>query len=599
MVEAKINYGKIGIRPVIDGRQGGVRESLEDKTMAMAQAAKALIESQVFYADGKPMECVIASRTIGGRGDAGIVSEEFRRENVVATLTVTASWCYGTEVLDMDPQTVKAIWGFNGTERPGAVFLAAALAGYAQRGMPCFSIYGHDVQDLEDNSIPEDVARKILLFARGASVVGQMQGKAYVSLGGSCMGIAGSQIDPVVMHDYFGLTTEYVDMTEILRRMTLEIYDKEEYEKCLAWIKENCPEGFDKNEGKDLAWVVRKSKVVPPEKDWEFIAKQSVIIRDILFGNPKLADLGWKEEARGRNGIAGGFQGQRQWTDWLPNCDFEEAIMNSTFDWNGRKQPTPFATENDALNGLSMLLGSLLTNKAAMFSDVRTYWSPQAVKRVTGQDLPENASGGVMHLINSGATCLDATGAAKDENGQGVMKEFWNMTEEDIKACLEATDWCRADYEYFRGGGFSSHFKTLADMPMTMIRLNLIEGVGPTIQIVEGHSVTLPDSIHDALDQRTDRTWPTTWFAPETGSPGCETVYNVMANWGANHGAIVYGHVGEELITLASMLRIPVSLHNIARERIYRPHTVNGFGTQDLEAADYRFCQTYGPLYKA
>ncbi|MDO5022548.1 MAG: L-fucose isomerase [Eubacteriales bacterium] len=599
MTESKINYAKIGIRPVIDGRQGGVRESLEEKTMSLAHMAKKLIQENVFYADGKPLECVIASRTIGGRGDAGVVEDEFKTQNVVATLTVTASWCYGTEVLDMDPNTIKAIWGFNGTERPGAVFLAAALAGYAQRGMPVFSIYGHDVQDMEDTSIPEDVKRKILLFARGVNAVGQMRGKAYVSMGNSCMGIAGSQIDPVIMHDYFGLTTEYVDMTEILRRIKLEIYDKDEYEKCLAWIKENCKEGFDKNAGKDLEDIVTKSKVVPPDKDWEFIAKQSVIMRDIMFGNPKLHEIGWSEEARGRNGLVGGFQGQRQWTDWLPNCDFEEAIMNSTFDWNGARRPTAFATENDALNGLSMLLGTLITNKAPIFSDVRTYWSPEAVKRVTGKELTGKAKNGVIHLINSGATCLDATGAAKDENGNGVMKEFWNMSQKDIDACLKATDWCRADYQYFRGGGFSSHFKTSAQMPLTMIRLNLIKGVGPVIQIVEGYSVELQDDVHKALDDRTDKTWPTTWFAPIIGEKGCESVYDVMARWGANHGAIVYGHVGEELITLASMLRIPVSLHNIADSRIYRPHTAHGFGTKDLEASDYNFCKTYGPMYKA
>lgn len=598
MTDVNKNYPLIGIRPTIDGRQGGVRESLEEKTMAMAHAAKELIESNLRYADGTPVRCVIADRTIGGRGDAGRVSDQFTGLNVVATLAVTPSWCYGTEVIDLDPTTIKAVWGFNGTERPGAVFLAAAMSGFAQRGLPAFSIYGQDVQDLNDNSIPADVVEKLIRWARAAFAVGQMKGKSYVAIGGSCMGIAGSQIDSVMMQQFFGMGTEFVDMTEILRRMVLEIYDKEEYQKALAWIKENCREGFDVNAGKDLADIVVRSKVVPADEDWDFIAKQAVIIRDILFGNEKLAELGWSEEARGRNAIAGGFQGQRQWTDWLPNCDFEEAIMASTFDWNGVRPPTAFATENDALNGVSMLLGTLLTNKAPIFSDVRTYWSPDAVKRVTGHELSGKASNGMIHLINSGATCLDATGQAKDENGNGTMKEFWNMTEEDVKACLDSTDWCRANYEYFRGGGFSSHFKTSADMPLTMIRLNLTEGMGPSLQIVEGYTVDVEEAIHNVLDDRTDRTWPTTWFAPNVGTPGCETVYDVMSRWGANHGALVHGHVGDDLITLASMLRIPVALHNVANERVFRPHVYSTFGTKDLESADFRASATYGPLYK-
>ncbi len=598
MSDEKKNYPLIGIRPTIDGRQGGIRESLEEKTMAMARAAKELIESNLRYADGTPVRCVVADRTIGGRGDAGRVTDQFTGLNVVATLAVSPSWCYSTEVIDLDPATIKAVWGFNGTERPGAVFLAAAMSGFAQRGLPAFSIYGHDVQDLDDNSIPEDVAEKLLRWAKAAYAVGQMKGKSYVAIGSSCMGIAGSQIDPLMMQQYFGLSTEFVDMTEILRRMTLEIYDKEEYEKALAWIKENCPEGFDVNAGKELSDIVLRSKVIPADQDWDFIARQSVIIRDILFGNEKLAELGWHEETRGRNAIAGGFQGQRQWTDWLPNCDFEEAIMASTFDWNGARQPTAFATENDALNGISMLLGTLITNKAPIFSDVRTYWSPEAVRRVTGHELTGKAANGMIHLINSGATCLDATGQARDAEGNGVMKEFWNMTEEDIKACLEATDWCRANYEYFRGGGFSSHFKTAAEMPLTMIRLNLTAGSGPSLQIVEGYTVDVPKEIHDVLDERTDRTWPTTWFAPNIGAAGCETVYDVMSRWGANHGALVYGHVGDDLITLASMLRIPVALHNVSNERIFRPHVYSTFGTKDPESADFRASAVYGPLYK-
>ncbi|WP_461215467.1 L-fucose isomerase [Lacticaseibacillus sp. GG6-2] len=591
------NYPKIGIRPTIDGRQGGVRESLEEKTMAMANAAKDLIESSLHYADGTPVQCVLASRTIGGRGDAGIVREEFLSENIVATLSVTPSWCYGTETMDLEPETIKAVWGFNGTERPGAVYLAAAMAGYAQKGYPAFKIYGQDVQDLDDNSIPADVAKKILTFAKGAIAVGQMKGKSYVNLGASAMGIAGSQVNAKFFADYLGMPVEYVDMTEILRRITLEIYDPEEYKKALAWIKANCKEGLDINAGKDFPEIITKSKVVPADQDWEFIAKQVIIVRDIMFGNPKLAELGWKEEARGRNAIAGGFQGQRQWTDWLPNGDFTEAIMASTFDWNGPRPVTAFATENDTLNAAAMLFGTLLTNKAPIFSDVRTYWSPESVERVTGKKLTGHAANGILHLINSGASALDGTAAAKDADGNGTMKEFWNMTEADVKACLEKTDWRRANYEYFRGGGFSSHFLTDAEMPVTMIRVNIIDGVGPTLQIAEGYTCVLDPEVHKILDDRTDKTWPTTWFAPNLGEPGFETVYDVMNHWGSNHGATVYGHIGDELITLAAMLRIPVALHNVSRDRIFRPHAYDGFGTKDLESADFAASKHFGPLY--
>ncbi len=590
---------KIGIRPTIDGRWGGVRESLEEQTMGMAKAAKALIESNLCYQDGTPVECVISNCTIGSGAESAKCAEQFATENVVATLTVTPCWCYGTETFDMDPNTIKAVWGLNGTERPGAVYLAAVLAAHAQRGLPAFSIYGHDVQDKDDANIPDDVAEKILKFARCAIAVGSMRNKAYVNLGSISMGIAGSYCDANVMQKYFGLRAEWVDLTEILRRVTLEIYDHDEYEKALAWIKANCKEGVDKNVGKDLPEIIRKSKVVDPDKDWEFITKTTLITRDILFGNPKLAEMGWKEEALGRNAIVGGFQGQRMWTDWLPNGDFMEAIMSTTFDWNGKKAPFPLATENDTCNGLAMLLGTLITNAAPCFHDVRTYWSPDAVKRVAGYELHDAAKDGIIHLINSGATALDGTGAAIDENGTHLMKKWWDMTDADIKSCLDATDWCRANYEYFRGGGFSSHFRNVAEMPVTMLRINIVDGLGPVIQIAEGTTCILPDEVHDKLDQRTDPTWPTTWFAPRlTGKGAFTDVYSVMANWGANHGVTINGHVGSELITLASMLRIPVTMHNVPEEKIFRPHDWSAYGTENLEAADYRACQTYGPLYK-
>ena len=555
-------YPKIGIRPVIDGRWGGIREGLEEQTMAMAKSAAALISENLKYPDGTPVQCVIGCTTIGGGAEAARVADQFSTENVVATLSVTRCWCYGTETFDMDPKTIKAVWGFNGTERPGAVYLAAVMAAHAQRGLPAFSIYGHDVQDITDTSVPADVAEKLLRFARCAIAVGWMKNKAYVNLGGVAMGIAGSYCDAGVMQHTFGLRPEWVDLTEILRRVTLHIYDQEEYEKALAWIKANCREGFDCNAGKDLPEVITKSKVVPPDQDWEFVAKMTIIMRDILYGNPKLDDLGWHEEALGRNGVVGGFQGQRQWTDWLPNADFTEAILASTFDWNGVKQPTPFATENDTCNGISMLLGTLISGTAPCFHDVRTYWSPEACERVTGWKPEGLAKDGLIHLINSGATA-------------------------------------RANYEYFRGGGFSSHFRCRAEMPVTMLRFNIVEGVGPMLQIAEGWTADLPDSAHSPMDRRTDPTWPTTWFVPRlTGEGAFASVYDVMANWGANHGVTVYGHVGADLITLASMLRIPVAMHNVPQEKVYRPHAWAAFGTQDTQAADYAACKHYGPLYR-
>lgn len=592
-------YPKIGIRPIIDGRWGGIREGLEVQTMNMATAAAELISKTLKYPDGTPVQCVISNTTIGGGAEAGKCEEQFSKENIVATLSVTPCWCYGTETFDMNPNTIKAVWGFNGTERPGAVYLAAVMAAHAQRGLPAFSIYGTEVKDIDDKDIPCDVAEKILRFARCAVAIGWMKNKSYVNFGGISMGIAGSYCNAEFFQKYLGIRAEWVDMTEIFRRINLEIFDKDEYEVALAWIKDNCKEGFDCNAGKDLAEIVKKSKFIPADKDWEFIAKMTMVMRDIMFGNKKLDDMGWHEEALGKNAIGGGFQGQRNWTDWLPNADFSEAILASTFDWNGKKMPTPFATENDTLNGVSMILGALVTNTAPCFHDVRTYWGPDSCERVTGMRPEGKAENGFIHLINSGATALDGSGASKNENGEGCMKPFWDMTNEDIKACLNATDWCRANYEYFRGGGFSSHFRCRAEMPVTMLRVNIVDGIGPVLQLAEGYTCDLPDQIHNTIDKRTDPTWPTTWFAPIlTGKGPFKDVYSVMANWGANHGVTVYGHVGADLITLASMLRIPVNMHNVDEDKIFRPHAWSCFGTIDSQAADYAACKNYGPLYK-
>ena len=580
-------YPVIGIRPVIDGRRKGIRESLEEQTMGMAHIAANLISENLKYSDGTPVKCVIADTTIGGGYEAALCEDKFSKENVTATLTVTPCWCYGTEVLDMNPTTVKGLWGFNGTERPGAVLLAAAMAAYAQNGIPCFAIYGHDVQDAGDTFVPDDVKEKLLRFAKCAVAVGEMKNKAYCNIGAVSMGIAGSYCNVEFFSKYLGLRPEWVDMVEIMRRIDLGIYDHEEYEKALAWKNEKCADGPDIVNQPPMDDERRK-------KDWEFVVKMTLIVRDIMLGNEKLAEMGWIEESCGRNAILGGFQGQRQWTDYLPNGDFTEAILNSTFDWNGKKKPVLLATENDGLNGVSMLLGTLLTHSAPIFADVRTYWSPDAVERVSGIRPTGTAENGFIHLINSGAAALDGTGMA-----DGMMKPWYDMTDKNIDDCLAATDWRPGNLGYFRGGGFSSHWRNMAEMPVTMIRVNIVAGIGPVLQIAEGTTCVIPDEVHNIIDKRTDPTWPTTYFAPRlTGEGAFKEVYSVMANWGANHGSLSYGHIGADLITLASMLRIPVSMHNVSDDKIYRPHCWSAFGTKDLESADYRACQAYGPLFK-
>jgi L-fucose isomerase len=582
---------KIGIRPTIDGRRKGVRESLEHSTMAMARSVAALISKTLRHADGTSVECVIADTCIGGVAEAAKAAEKFSRDGVGVSLIVAPCWCYGAETIDMDPLMPKAIWGFNHTERPGAVYLAAALAGHNQKGLPAFGIYGKDVQDADDVSIPEDVREKILQFVKAGISATTMKGKSYLAMGGVSMGIAGSIVDHSFLESYLGMRVETVDMTEFSRRISEEIFDKQEFTKAMKWVKAHCKEGKDFNPPK------LQKKRAEKDRDWETVVKMTLIARDLMIGNPRLSDLGFGEEALGHNSIAGGFQGQRQWTDHKPNGDFLEAILNSSFDWNGIRQPIVVATENDSLNGLSMLFGHLLTNTAQIFADVRTYWSTPAVRRVTGHKLTGTAANGIIHLINSGAAALDGTGQ-QSVSGKSVMKPFWEISEQEAQKCLKATTWYPAMREYFGGGGYSSGYLTRGGMPVTMCRLNLVKGLGPTLQIAEGFTVDLPEEVDRTLQERTDRTWPTTWFAPRLCEEGpFRDVYSVMNSWGANHCALCFGHIGHALITLASILRIPVPLHNIEPERIFRPSAWTAFGSKDLESADFRACKTFGPLY--
>jgi L-fucose isomerase len=585
------DYPKIGIRPILDGRFGGIRESLEEVTMGKAQAVADLFSRELRYPDGSPVQCVIAGSTIGGVKEAADCARQFENENVGVSLSVTTSWCYGSETMDMNPTIPKAIWGVNGTERPGAVYLAATLAAHNQKGLPSFGIYGRDVQDAGDRSIPDDVREKLLSFARAGLAVAIMRGKSYLAIGSVSMGIAGSMVNEDFFQDYLGMRNEYVDSTEVLRRIELGIYDQEEFEKALEWTRRNCREGEDFNSANKV-----KSRE-ELDKDWEFVVKMTLIIRDLMIGNPVLKTMGFPEEAYGHHALVSGFQGQRQWTDFLPNGDFSEAILNSSFDWNGIRAPYMVATENDTLNGVSMLFNYLLTNRAQIFADVRTYWSAEAVERVTGWTPDGRAAGGFIHLINSGSATLDGTGQ-QSEGGEPVMKPFWEIDEREMQACLDATTWYPANRDYFRGGGYSSKFLTKGGMPVTMCRLNLIKGIGPVLQIAEGWTVEIPEQVHKLLDERTDKTWPTTWFVPRlTESAAFRDVYTVMANWGSNHGAISYGHIGKDLITLASMLRIPVSMHNVDDQEVFRPAAWGAFG-MDKEGSDYRACQIYGPLYR-
>lgn len=583
----------VGIRPTIDGRYGGVRESLEDQVMNMAQSAANLISSELKYPNGAPVRCVIADSCIGGVAEAAACAAKFDQQNVGVSLTVTPCWCYGSETMDMDPLRPKAVWGFNGTERPGAVYLAAVLAGHTQKGLPAFGIYGRDVQDADDTSIPDDVRAKILRFARAALAVAMMRGKSCLSMGGCSMGIAGSIVDHDFFEEYLGMRVEAIDLSELVRRMRDGIYDPVEFKKAMQWVKANCVTGHDPNKGKQRR--SRKQK----DADWVDSVQMAMITRDLMYGNRKLARMGYKEEARGHNAILAGFQGQRHWTDMRTNGDFLEAISNSSFDWNGIRMPRLVATENDSLNGVPMLMAYLLTNTAQIFADVRTYWSPDAIKRVTGYTVEGPAAGGLIHLINSGAAALDGSGQQRNADGEPAMKPFWEIATREKNACLKATTWHPAVTEYFPGGGWSSKFVTQGGMPITMSRVNLVKGLGPVLQIAEGWTVDLPARVHKKLDKRTNDTWPTTWFAPRlTGTGAFRDVYDVMARWGANHGAFSYGHIGADLITLASMLRVPVFMHNVAEEDLYRPSAWNSFGTADSEGADFRACRTYGPIYR-
>lgn len=592
-MKPSVKHPKIGIRPTIDGRMNGVRESLEAQTMGMALNVAKLFETELTYSDGTPVACVVADSTIGRVAEAAACAEKFEAEGVQITLTVTPCWCYGTETIDMDPNTIKAVWGFNGTERPGAVYLAAALAAHAQKGIPAFGIYGRDVQDATDTTIPGDVREKLLRFGRAAIAAASMKGRSYLSIGSVSMGIAGSTVNPDFFQEYLGMRNEYVESVEILRRIDLGIYDKEEFAKAMAWTKKHCVV----NEGTDFNEPALQKTRAQKDADWEFVVKMTLIIRDLMTGNPKLKEMGFGEESMGHNALASGFQGQRQWTDYMPNGDFSEAILNSSFDWNGIREAFVVATENDSLNGVAMLFGHLLSHTAQVFADVRTYWSPEAVKRVTGKTLSGEAANGVIHLINSGSASLDGCGKQR-KNGEPAMKPFLEIAPEEAEACLKATTWFPASRGYFRGGGYSSKFTSQEGMPITLTRLNLIKGLGPVLQIAEGWTVELEESVHNTIDNRTDKTWPTTWFAPRlTGKGAFADVYTVMARWGANHGAFSYGHIGADLITLASILRIPVCMHNVDPSAIFRPHVWDAFG-MDAEGADYRACSNYGPLYK-
>lgn len=584
-------FPKIGIRPIIDRRKR-VKAALKEMTMALAHEAAAVISSSVRNPDGSPSEVIVFDTCISGLPEAARCSEQFRKEGVGVIVTVASGWCYPLETMETDPAVPHAVWGFNGTERPGAVYLAALHAAHNQKGLPVFKIYGRHIQDSGERSLPEDVQDKLTRFARAGLAAALLRGKSYLSIGSVSMGIAGCVVNEDFYRRYLGMTNAYVDMTEVTRRLDAGIYDPEEFKTAMDWVSRFCREGPDPNAEEERIPADRK------RAGWETSVKMAMIVRDLMTGNPRLAQLGFEEEAYGYNAIASGFQGQREWTDHNPSADVLEAVLCSSFDWNGIREPYTVATENDNLNAVTMLFNHYLSHTAQIFADVRAYWSPETVRRVTGWTPEGPGTGGFIHLINSGPAALDGTGEQSRE-GRPVMKPHWEISMEEAEACLAATSWRPTYMDQFAGGGYSTDFTTKGGMPVTMSRINLVDGLGPVLQLAEGYTLELPEDVHDALDLRTTPTWPTTWFVPNTvpGDPVFEDVYAVMEAWGSNHCAVSYGHIGADLITLASILRIPVNMHNVGRSRLFRPSAWSAFGTKDPEGADFRACTAYGPLY--
>jgi len=582
----------IGIRAVIDPRRK-VYNRTYGQTQDMASSVADYLSDHVKYPNSLPLKCVVYQKCVSNIVEAQECSDYFKHLNVGAVITVATGWCYPLETMLLDAGIPHAVWGFNGTERPGAVFLAALTAACNLKGLPMFKIYGKEVREKDDKRIPEDVGRKLLSFTRAALAASLMKGKSYLSLGTVSMGISGCISDELFFQQYLGMRISYVDMSEIQRRMNKGIYDPEELSKAIEWFSNNCKEGVDYN---DPSLMHTKEQKAEDARD---SIKLAIIVKDMMKGNQKLQDMGYEEEAAGYGAVAGGFQGQRAWTDQNANGDFMEAILNSTFDWNGRREPIVIATENDSSNAVSMLFGYLLTHTPQIFCDVRTYWSPETVKRITGEELEGRAKGGMIHLLNSGAAALEGSGCLT-KDGKPVIKPYWEMTEDDIKSCLQSTRWSPAMLDQFLAGGFSSTYSTKGEMPVTITRLNMVYGIGPVLQIAEGYTYEASPNIHMNLLGRTDPTWPSTWFVPNTipGDAAYNDVYSVMESWGANHCSMSYGHIGSELITLASMLRIPVTMHNVETNNLFRPALWKAYGTKELEAADRYACAALGPLYK-
>lgn len=582
----QFSRAKIGIRMLVDNRPA-LRAQQQQALFKLAEQVRLLLEGQVRYGDGVPAQCVIAPQPVGCVRDAAAVSELFRAERVGAVINIARAWAYPAEVMEYDTQLPQAVWGFSGSNYPGTVFMGAAVATAAQRGCPLFKIYGRDIQAGQDLRVPEDVADKLVRFAQCALALATLRGKTYLAVGSMCMGIGASAVDHAFFQCYLGMRTQMVDTAEILRRMEQKIYDPQEYARARRWAKENCREMQDPNP------CALQQPAPQKQVAWDDSVKLALILRDLMQGNPALARQGHPEEAQGCLALAASFQGQRHWTDWQVSSDFAEAVLNSSFDWDGPRRPVTVATENDALQAAAMLMGTLLTGTAQIFCDMRAYWSPQAVQAHFGT-VPPTAEKGFLYLTNSGPAPLDGTLAA------GATKPFWAMTAEDMEGCIQHTQWGADKRAVFAGGGFSTSYQAAGGVPMTMVGLSLVKGLGPVLQIIEGETIALQPDLADALTQCTDPTWMRLFFVPRLTQAGvCSSVYNIVESWASNHCTLCGGHRAKAFTTLASMLRIPVCLHNLPPRQLFRPAVWGLYGEPGSTEADFRACQNYGPLYGA
>lgn len=590
----------IAITPVADGRAGAYESNVAG-TWRMAEKVSRLIESRVRLPDGTAPRVVVAPEIVYGPRSGALAQEYFQREGVSANIWVSRSWSYSDELMSAcigigSTEWQQAAYGLNQTDRPGAVWLKAFCAAMDEKKRPIFSIYNPDLED-ESGDLSPYVAGRILRFARAAVAAAEMRGKNYLSVGGVSMGIIGSDARRNSFLQTFGMGTVSVDMVAIRGRIDQGFYDHEELESAFKFMKKNFKFSFDESQGprpRDLDELIRET------------LRMTIIVRDLMIGNPKLASSkvgkaqGFKanvERAQGANAIMAGTQGQRQWTDLYPNFDVTESILNSSFDWNGFRAPFVVATENDSKNGIGMLAANLVSGgMSQLFADIRTNWTPESVKKATGKDISRIAPQGFIDKRNSGAGALeyalDLFGLVKGGAGMSVqdvaeaVRADANIQDRLIRDACAGTTYMTAALEYFPGDGLSSHFRTPGGIPMTAYRYNMI-GDELTCSVVEGATVELPRDVADCIGRITDRTWPETYWVPRGMSS-----FEYMSRIGPNHDGNSFGLIGADLLTLNAMLRVPVDMHNVPREDIFRPTFWDRCGGDD-----FRACEKLGPVY--